>query len=59
MPVEMFPRLGSRFRSVSARGCAIEARAFLSGTDPGLNGILSHDSEWYWQTIRDLMLSGF
>lgn len=58
MPVEMFPLLRGFLAVVGRAACQIEAEAFASGDD-ATEIWMGDDSAFYWQTIRDLMLSGF
>lgn len=57
MPVEMFEKLGVN-PSVDPWCCSYEADCFRWHKEFD-NASLSECAYWYWQTIRDLMLSGF
>jgi hypothetical protein len=57
MPVEMFEKLGVN-PSVDSWCCSYEADCFRWHKEFD-NASLSECAYWYWQTIRDLMLSGF
>lgn len=58
MPVEMFPLLSGFFKVVDRTACRLEAEAFASG-DNATESWMGDESAFFWQTIRDLMLSGF
>jgi len=57
MSVEMFP-LNEPMTKVLPLHCALDADCFRRGYQP-TEDWMGDQSVFFWQTIRDLMLSGF